>query len=592
MMRRFALVILVFVLTASIGLTFLPGLNNGFTNWDDDQYVMENPLVRSWSWSALARLFTAPFAQVYAPLTFVSLALEARLFGLTAAGFHAVSILLHLLNVLLAFAVFYHLGRDRATSFLTALFFGLHPLRVESVAWITERKDVLYAAFFLAGLLVYLRSKEKLTAGRYCAILVLFLLALLAKPMAVTLPAMLLLLAFDLNAKTARRQSAAIISFGLVSALFIIINFHTQQAAPAGFTDYLRHLFVGSYNLLFYLVKIAAPIRLSAFYPYPPGWPGRFPWIMAAAPCLTLLIAVAIIRGRRCRPLLLGSLWYFIILFPVSQFVPLPGPAMAADRFTYLASLGPLYWLSWSLVSFQRRVGRRGLRILIVIVVFAAATAWSVLSVRRCRVWHDGITLWSDVIRQYPGLALAYDNRGIALAQAGQIDSALADFDRALQIDPHLVKAFYNRGLLFYQTGAVARALADINQAIRLNPRNARFLNTRGIIFANQNDQARALLDFSAALEINPAYPEAYNNRGIIRRVRGELAPALADFNRALALDPVFADAYYNRAVVHLLMNDYPAVEADLKAFERLGGKVPAEFYQDLERRRRSLNPN
>lgn len=591
-MRQINSLILVILMILSIALVFSPGLNNGFTNWDDDQYVKDNPLVKNWSWAALVRLFTAPFARVYAPLTFVSLALDFRIYGSAPVGFHATNIFLHLINVLLAFAVFYSLSRDRGTAFLTALLFGLHPLRVESVVWITERKDVLYAAFFLTSLLVYLRSKEKLTTGPYIVILIFFLLALLAKPMAVTLPAILLLLAFHRNAKTALRQSIALIPLGVVSALFVIINFRAQQAAPAGFGDYIRHFFVGSYNLIFYLVKTAAPIRLSAFYPYPPGWPGRSPWIMATAPFLTLLIAAAVICGRRCRPLVLASLWYFIILFPVSQFVPLPGPAMAADRFTYLASLGPFFLLSWSVVTLFRRISRRGLRILIVIIVFAAAAACGVISARRCRVWHDGISLWSDVIRYNPGLALAYDNRGIALAQAGKLDAALADFDQALKIDPRLVKAFYNRGLLYYQAGAVARALEDINQAIRLNPRNARFLNTRGIIFADQNDQVHALLDFSTALEIDPGYPEAYNNRGIIRRIRGELAPALADFNRALGLDPGFTDAYYNRAVVHLLMNNFPAVEADLKAFTRLGGKVPAEFYQDLERRRRCLNPN
>lgn len=580
---------LILVVTA---LAFLPSLQGGFTGWDDDQYVTDNPLVRSWSGPALIRMFTLPYAQVYAPLTFASYALEYRVYGLKPFGYHAANLVLHLASAMLAFIVFLLIGRNRWIAGLTALCFAVHPLRVESVAWIAERKDVLYAFFYLAAIALYARQRDRPSTGSYAAILVLFILSLLSKPMAVTLPAALLVADLGLGRRIDRRRALALIPFFLLSALCLVMNFYAQRAAPAGLAEYLRHAAVGSYSMLFYLVKTILPINLSAFYPYPTGYPGRLPWSILAAPAALGLLVVLVIRFRRLRPLAFGGLWYLVVLFPVSQFIPLPGPAMTADRFSYLAVLGPMYAAACGIIALFRRTALRRLRAPLGIVCGAVIVTLAVATAQRCRVWHDGITLWNDVIDKYPQVAMAYDNRGILYAQIGRTEKALADFNRALAADPRLVKAYYNRGLLRYQTRDNEGALDDLDRAIAMNPRNPRFFNTRGIIHAVLGDNPHARADFDAAISLDPRFTEAYNNRGNTRRGSGDLPGAFEDFNRALAIDPLFADPYFNRAIVFFLQGNFDAGYADLKTYERLGGIVSPEFYRNLDQQLRKRPPN
>jgi tetratricopeptide (TPR) repeat protein len=537
--------------------SFYPSLRNGFTNWDDDEYLTENSALRQWSWSNLKMIFTTFSTNVYVPLAVTTYALEFHFCKLNPFVYHLDNLILHLFNLTLVFFLVLSLTEDLPVAGLTALLFGIHPLRVESVAWVTERKDVLYSFCYLAAIAAYLRYRTRNRRSFLFAALFLFLLSLLAKPMALTLPFVLLLVDHFQGRKIDRRTVLEKIPFFILAVLFLLINLRGQGALKHSLLDFGRHFFIGSYCFLFYLGKLTVPMRLSSLYPFPRG--AGLPWFFAGAPfLLALLLAAAWHFGRRSRTFVLGGLFFLITVLPVCQFIPLAGPALTADRYVYLPSIGLLGLFSAAVFRVIRRP--RKYRILIragsAFLIAAVIIVFSLQTRQRCRVWQDGITLWTDVIAKYPDIPQAYDNRGILYAQRSEYARAIGDFSRALDLNPRSFKAYNNRGLAYFFTQDNDRANRDFSAALRINPAYADAYNNRGFTANARRDYPRAIADFDAALRLKPDFGSAYLNRGIANAALGKTDEALADLTRATELLPRPAEAYNNRGIVYAGRNE------------------------------------
>ncbi|MFZ1947933.1 MAG: hypothetical protein WAW06_10350, partial [bacterium] len=396
------------LLAVAVFVAFAPSLRNGFVNSDDNVYITENAAIRHLSWQNLREIFGSSFTGVYVPLTVVSYALEYQVFGLNPAGYHVDNLLLHVANCLLVFWLVLLLGSGPWVAVAVAAFFGLHPMRVESVAWATERKDVLFAFFYLLALIGYLRysyhwrhsGQRSGKRGRtwYWLSLVAFTLSVFSKPMAVTLPLALVLVDFLGRRKITRGTLAEKAPFLAIAVAFIAIEYAVggslKTAAPNAPAGILHKITTAGFVLVFYVSKMIAPVKLAVVYPYTdqvrgmlPAWFGLSPWIVAAT---AALVAWSL---RRTRKVLFGSLFAALAVAPVLQLVLVPGDALVADRHTYMMAVGIAYLAAEGLAWAGRK---RGLRRASVGLAVAAAAVLAALTWQRSGVWKNSLTLWTD----------------------------------------------------------------------------------------------------------------------------------------------------------------------------------------------------
>ncbi|MCX5902467.1 MAG: tetratricopeptide repeat protein [Proteobacteria bacterium] len=604
-------------------IAFYPSLNNGFPNWDDGAYLTENAAVKELSWHSIKTMFTSFYVACYLPLTILSYALEYRFFGLDPFAYHATSLILHLGNCLLVFWFIFMLRANITAAFITALLFGIHPLHVESVAWVSERKDVLCTLFFLAALISYLYYHRKAKSpALYSLALALFMCALLSKAMAITLPCVLLLCDYFNQRAWNRKLLWEKVPFFLLAAIFAAVALYAQHSLggvrnqPS--VSLLDTVAIAGYGLVFYLAKILVPLNLSCLYPYPNMAQGLPVSFYAGAMLAFILLAAAAASVRYAKDLSFGALFFFITIAPVLQLVPI-GQAMAADRYTYIPSIGLLYLAA---EGFARLCGsggeaaRKRNRLLLPAAIFICAML-CVLTWQRCLVWKDGVTLWNDVIRNYPLDPVAYHNRALAFKDAGDYEraiadfttaltmspqfidaynnrglayknkkefkKALADFDTALSLSPRYAKAWCNRGLTFTLTGEYRRAVDDLTRAVALDPQFAIAFYNRGNAFAALAEDERAIADYTRALDIDACYAEAYNNRANLLLKKNAYDQAIADYSQALKFKPEFTTARYNRAVAWYEKGDYKQAWAEVRVLQASGFRVSGEFLQRLQ---------
>jgi tetratricopeptide (TPR) repeat protein len=500
--RIWALALLAVVLLTLVSL--YPTVKNGFVNWDDAPYVIENEAITHLTPVHVARIFSTFYVGAYVPLTALSFAIEFHFFGLDPRVFHVTNLILHLINCLLVFFLVFRLGGGRAAAFITALLFGVHPLHVESVAWITERKDLLYGLFFLTAGLAYLAYAVRRNLSAYVAALLLFILACLAKPTAAVFP--FILLTFDFFLKRRFRTGSFLekVPFFLVSGAAVVTAYLAQRSTGAFASGSAAGLpvtlFRSANYLFFYLFKTVLPLKLSCLYPEPRWW--FAPFIVAG---LTVLVIWSL---RRTRVIAFGGLFLLVGLSPMLQLVRVGQPL--ADRYAYLALIGPFFIGGHYLAQVFRRTGWPA-RIIGTAALVSILAVLAFLSNRQARVWKDGITLWSSAIANYPGQPLAYNNRGNAYCYQGDNRRALSDYDRAVAIRPDYADAYNNRGNAWRGLNEYDRALADYTQALRFDPRLADAYYNRAVVRFLKKDYAAVLRDLKSYEALgNTVPPEFY----------------------------------------------------------------------------------
>lgn len=541
------------LVAATTLVAFLPAINNGFTNWDDPIYVTDNSLIRDLSPNVLMAMFTAPLAGNYHPLTVASLALDYRFWKLDPRGYHATNVAIHLFNTLAVFWLVLLLTRSSGASTIAALFFGIHPLHVESVAWVSGRKDVLYTAFYLCACICFALWA---TGGRrkrlyYVGALAFFGLSLLSKAMAVTLPLALALIDWYVSkSRTWKRLIVELIPFLALSAAFGIIAILMQRSERAiqEFSLFPIHerVVYASYGILAYLFRAAAPVKLSAIYPYPDKVGGVLPGVFYVAPFAVAGIAAAVAWSlRRTRDVAFGMLLFLANVVLVLQLIPV-GNAIIADRYTYLSFMG----IGFVLGSGFRHVARvRSFKIPAMILV-AVATASLVVTTRaRCEVWRDSMHLWDDTVAKYSNAPVAYNNRALGYMTLHKYDLAMADLDKALAIYPSYYHALLNRGNIEYTRGQYDAALADLGRAAKIKPAGATAWAGLGAAHFAVGAHDRALEEYGRAIALSSNYAEAYLNRANLLSVMKQFDRALPDYDAYIRREPSNGRAYYWRGL-------------------------------------------
>jgi tetratricopeptide (TPR) repeat protein len=500
-------------------IVYLPSLGNGFTNWDDDFYVTDNPLVAR---PHVVDVLMTPVGGNYHPLTVLSLALNYRISGYQPASYHWLNLLLHLANTGLVFAFVWMFSRRRFwTATATSLFFGIHPMHVESVAWITERKDVLYALFYLLGLIAYLRYLERRRWTWFTACLAAFVLSLASKPAAVVFPLTLLALDYFFRRTDRIRLVLEKLPFLALSIAAGLLTLKAQQAsggiAPVATWSLFERLLFASYGSLMYVLKLFVPVGLSAIYPYPNGSAGIGPEFYGALVVMLVAFPALLFVCRRLRPVLFGWAFFFINILLVLQFFTV-GKAVMAERYTYVPYIGLLLGLTWWLDE-RPRPGQAGkpARLVIGAVLIAMLPLSLYQTWTRCGVWKNSETLWTDAVRRFPNrTVVAYNNLGNALADQGRFEEAISHYREAIRLKGDYAEPHYNLG-------------------------NA---------LASEGRHDEAISHYRDALRLKPSYVEAHNNLGMALVHTGRFDEAIQQFRRALELDPHYADAEYNLTLV------------------------------------------
>ncbi|CAG1064608.1 hypothetical protein BAC1_00169 [uncultured bacterium] len=562
--KRYATAAL-FLSAVFVFLVYLPSLKGAFVNWDDQLYVFENSAIRSLDLHFLKAAFTEAMVANWHPLTMVSHALDYAFWGLSPAGHHLTNIILHSINTALVFLLCIRLFRaafpkDRSVTggrmvgaLTAALLFGLHPLHVESVAWISERKDVLSGLFFLLSLVVYLefaRSDSK-KALKYLSALLLFTLSILSKPMAVTTPFILLLIDFYPLRRFAAGYGKPLIEkvpFLAISAISGVLTMWAQGKGGAIAGDeavpFMSRVGIAAQGIAAYIQKMLWPADLAVIYPLPKAEEVFGPAFFISLALIILVTAYSALKAKK-NPVYLAVWAYFIItLLPVIGFIKV-GAHFIADRYTYIPSIGPflLAGIGAGMV-FERFSSRRNVILAFLAVIFVLLTA---NTVRQERVWRDSFALWNHQIGLYPEDPQGYNHRGNAFERVNDMESAIADFNTAVRLDPFYSDALYNRGLMNQKRQNYEDALKDYNVVQKLKPELVNVYINRGISYLSIGRPGLALEDFKASVSREPENAHAYMYLGIAYAETGALDLASSNLKKASSLGLKEADEYLAR---------------------------------------------
>lgn len=527
-----------------------PCLNNGFINWDETQYIIQNPKIKTLSWESVKTVFSTPDLGMYSPLSTLSYALEYHFAGLNPRIYHATSLFLHLADTALVMFLVRLLFGGAWMAFFTALLFGIHPAHVESVAWVAERKDVLYAFFYLSALASYaLRLRG---AKTWFLSLALFLCALLSKSMAVTLPVTLLLMDYLKSGKIGLRRWLDKIPFFVFAAIFASIS----MSLSGGLRMHgAKRLVAPLYNLGFYIYTLLWPFNLSAIYGFAAvGKPALYCFSAGTLAVMFLLWKYF----RRDKEIIFGAAFFAIMLLPVLQFFPVGPVIISADRYTYLASIGIFIIGAVCARRLWRRLGpaHRGIT---AICAISAVLALAVTARVRCAVWKDGVSLWRDTLRKQPQAAPALINLCGAYIQANMTNEAEVCLSQAILIYPENDDNYYNLGFLYARNKEFAKAQEYFAQTLKISPCHAPALNNMGNIYLLKGETAKATQYYTQAAQCDSAYAAAYLNLGKLALSRKDTPGAILFYGKALSADP--ADKETRALLTRILHSEPVSIE-------------------------------
>jgi protein O-mannosyl-transferase len=598
--------------------TYQGASKNGFVDWDDNEYVENNKLVRSSGETQYKDIFSTVVSLNYHPLTMLSMRLNNNSCktcpnGISAKPFIRGNIILHVLNSILVLLLIFSLsGKNITVSFLVAAVFGVHPMHVESVAWVSERKDVLYSFFFLSGLLVYLKYLNK-KKGKYLWLIfsfILFVLSCLSKATAVVFPVVLLLLNFWTHDNEGNRSIKStlyeivspknlllLLPFFIVSIFFGIMTTKIQSGNNfmgmlkfikepndviniVGPVSLLQHFQIGSYGFFTYIIKFFLPVNLSPFYPYPTLQEfnhGSFSvnlWLSSLALLLTAFITIWSLRKTKLYFFSLG--FYFITIALVLQFMSV-GTAVIAERYSYLPYIGLAFLPATLIANTPARIKK-----VLLIISGCFIIILMILSRQQIKVWFDSETLWSQVIARHPHLELARSARGKyyymlsshaknASEKQNLEDKALADFREAIKAGTKEAEVYEGTGVILETRGDLKNALVFLNKAISIDPKKGRAYYNRAMILDGLGQKEEAIKDYSVALIYKTDLTiEILSNRAVLFIETGKFKEAVSDLDYLISADSNNFMYYYNRAFSKLKLNDIPGAIEDYRFVLRL----------------------
>jgi len=511
-----ALVIIVAVTVA----VYWPVLHNGFINFDDDDYVTANMVVRQGvTLKGFIWAFSTFHAANWHPLTWLSHMLDVELYGLNPMGHHATSLLLHTANTILLFGILSRLTGFVGRSMMVALLFAIHPLHVESVAWVAERKDVLSTLFWLLTMWAYIEYARKPSLKRYLPVALFFSFGLMAKQMLVTLPIVLLLMDYwplkrlfprqdDLAAgqvgiKVILAEKAPLICLSAAASL-IILRAHASAGAllQADEESLLLHSGNALLSYVKYIRNMFLPVDLALFYPFESS--AVTPIKVAAAVALLIVVTVAVVAQRKVRPyLFFGWFWYLITLLPVIGFIRVGGQALA-DRYTYIPLIGLFVIIVWGAAEIAT-TWRKGGPVVVGTAVIVV-TILSVLTVTQIRYWQNSYDLFDHALAVVDRNWLAHNNMGIVLSQQNRNDEAVLHFEESVRLNPNGAIGFKNLGNAYQMAGRSSEAIEAFRQALRINPNDAECHYRLGYAYLLSGNSEFAYQEYLQLKHLNDAY--------------------------------------------------------------------------------------
>ncbi len=573
-------------------LVYLSSLRNDFVGvWDDNVNIVENTHIRSLDATFFRWAFFDFHASNWLPLTWISLAMDYALWGLNPLGYHLANNVLHALNSLIVVLLIIKLLETAnarssqpelrtflsertilVTAGITGLLFGIHPVHVESVAWAAERKDLLCALFFLLSIISYtsyansqkseVRSRQSeenaideagqrhaLTNKHYLFTLGFFVLALLSKPMAVSLPVVLLILDWYpfrriRSWKTFWLAGLEKLPFIIVSGTSSIITILAQRSgesvASLEFVPLSSRVLVALRSLIAYLGKMSLPLNLVPFYPYPKNVSLLSVQYVSSIVIMIGISAASVVAAKKQR-LWFSALGYYVVtLIPVLGIVQVGNQALA-DRYSYLPSLGPFLVIGLAIVWILEKgkmLFRSGMihKFISMVIGISLFFTLSYMTFRQIGVWQNGYFLWNHTIATGFESATAYNNRGLSLDDMGQRDRASEDFNRAIALDPRNYFAYNNLGVLYGKNGQYEKSIEFFLKAIAINPNHADSYCNLGLSYFNMKQYDHAMENYNQAIHLKEDFDMAYLDRGNLYLTIGNRGLAIADYRKSCGL--------------------------------------------------------
>jgi tetratricopeptide (TPR) repeat protein len=596
-MKRASIIFVYFALILSTLLVFRQVRNFDFVNYDDKDYVYENShVLNGLTPAGVIWAFTTGYASNWHPLTWLSLMLDCQLFGSNPGRMHLVNLLLHLANTLLLLAVLKKMTGSLWPSAFVAAAFALHPMHVESVAWIAERKDVLSTLFLLLTLTAYADYVKRPSVFRYMAALVLFAMGLMAKPMLVTLPFLLLLLDYwplDRFAAPRAVKTATVfdrrrilyriiiekIPFFVLAAVSSIITFLVQRAGGAVIhinALLLKDRVVNAFlSYAKYIGKMFWPENLAAFYPFDAG---SFAfWRVAMCVLLLLVISLFVIRfGRNQRYLPVGWFWFVGTLVPVIGLVQV-GEQACADRYTYIPYIGLFIMIAWGLPEllskWPQRKNALGLSMVIIL------TTLGIGAHQQVNYWKNSTTLFSHAIEITQNNYTAYNNLGAAYNKLGRYQEAIEAFKQTIRIKPDDAETHYNLGVACYKLGRWQDAEDAYKQSIRIKPNFADAHHALGVAYGRLGRWQEAIEPYKQAIRIKPNYAEAHYNLSVAYDSLGRYQDMAEACKQAIRIKPDYAKAHYNLGVAYVMTGDKGSALEEYKILKTLDAELANKLF-------------
>ncbi|MEN6320297.1 MAG: tetratricopeptide repeat protein [Syntrophaceae bacterium] len=562
---------IIFFLIAIILITYWPVQHFEFANYDDDIYITENIHVCSGlTKDSIIWAITTMDAGFWHPLTWLSLMFDYELYRLNPAGYHWTNVLFHIANSILLFLVLNRMTGALWRSGFVAALFAVHPLHVESVAWIAERKDVLSTFFWMLTMYAYVFYVERQSVWRYILVFISFSIGLMAKPMLVTLPCVLLLLdywplrRFQLKKSTGdfvdvEKQSSfpekKFISvthlilekaplFVLVIVVSIVTYIAEQKLGALGLQEIFplgTRLTNALISYTGYIGKMIWPVNLSVYYPHPGNWP--LTYLMAS--CLILIIiTIVAIRTLKTHPYFtVGWLWYLGCLVPVIGLIQVGSHAMA-DRYTYIPLTGLFIIVAWGVPDILRQWRHR--RLILSISSGLVLVSLIMCTMLQVKYWENGISLFQHAVNITGDNGIILNNMGNALARKGKTEEAIRQYKKAINLQPNNAEAYNNLGKVLTLQGKINEAINEYKKVIILKPQHMKAYFNIGVAYSDLGNYQEAIFYYLEALKLKPDFVAAYNNLGIVYARMGDLDKAILYFQKAIAIFPNYESAKNN----------------------------------------------
>jgi tetratricopeptide (TPR) repeat protein len=592
-------------------LFFSPTTNYEFVNWDDDRNVFENKLITTLNgdnfWKNSKQIFKEDVIGNYNPLSIFSFALENRIYndnknkkavynGLEKPGkFHRTNNILHALCVALVYLISRRLNLTIFSSIIVGLLFAIHPMRIESVAWVTERKDVLFGVFYLLALLLYIKNKDQRKFTYSALIFIAFILSLLSKIQAVTLPLSMMtidyLLDKDFNFKSSLINKIPYFLLSLVFGILGIMILGDEGSLDANTNTYplWQRVFVGSYSFLVYLIKFIYPYRMSPMYPYEAEIPSIFYPTIIMLPITLYGLYKSYINNWRW---FFFSLAFFIInIFFLLQILG-AGQGFIADRFTYIAYLGLFLGLGYLVDKYTHH---RSGKYTLYGICGVALLGYAFLSHQQIKIWENTATLWGHVLKYYNKTTLPYGNRANYYRDKKMYPEAIADYNAAIKLKPE-PQTLNSRARLYFDTAGndieiLKKALNDYNKAIELKPNDGEFWINRGATYARLGDLQKAIENINQGLIYKPDHASGYLNRFVLTVNQADMTPlgparielqkkALADILKYQSFNPTEPNTYYETARLKRELSDTQNALIDINKAIQLNNSNGLYFYE------------